>query len=208
MNQIRQQPVAMRIGGFGGIEGLSRYLREQNITHVVDATHPFADQMSRHAIAACADCNIPLLALSRPPWQPQSGDRWHHVADLAAAVSYLDQEQRRVMLAIGRMYLPLFYAHPQHHYLLRLVDPPEAPLDFPSHQAIISRGPFSLAGDKQLLQDHKIDLIISKNAGGTGAYAKIEAARDLGIEVVMIDRPELPERAEVHSPEDVLDWLA
>lgn len=204
----RAQPVPVRVGGFGGVEGLAAYLREHGITHLVDATHPFAAQMSAHAVAACAAAGVPLVALTRPAWEPGPGDLWTRVPDIAGAVAALAGPPRRVMLAIGRMHLAAFAAQPQHAYLLRLVDPPEAPLPLPRHHVVVDRGPFTKAGDRALMEDHRTDLVVAKNAGGSGARAKIDAARALGLEAVMIDRPLLPARAEVTSPEAVLDWLA
>lgn len=204
----REQPVPVRVGGFGGVEGLSAYLREHGITHLMDATHPFAAQMSAHAVAACAAAGVPLVALTRPAWEPGPGDRWTRVPDIGGAVAALAGPPRRLMLAIGRMHLAAFAAQPQHVYLLRLVDPPETPLPMPRHHVVVDRGPFTEEGDRALMLEHGIDLVVAKNAGGSGARAKIDAARALRLPVVMIDRPVLPARAEVASPEAVLDWLA
>ncbi len=203
----RRQPLPQRVGGFGGVEGLADWLRAAAVTHVVDATHPFAAQMSRNAVAACAATGIPLIALSRPPWEPVAGDRWTRVPDIAGAVAALDRPARRVMLAVGRMHLADFAPNPQHHYLLRLVDPPAGPLPFPQAEVIVDRGPFDACADRALMERHGTELVVSKNAGGTGAYAKIAAARALGLPVVMIDRPPLPARAEAHDVAAVLDWL-
>ncbi|MHA6263856.1 cobalt-precorrin-6A reductase [Arenibacterium sp. CAU 1754] len=204
----KRQPLPTRIGGFGGADGLAEYLRENRITHVVDATHPFAAQMSRNAVEACAACNIPLVALTRAPWVAQPGDRWTTVPDIPAAVAALDGAKRRVMLAIGRMHLDQFATAPDHFYLLRLVDPTEGKLPFADFHTVISRGPFTVADDTALMAKHKIDLLVAKNAGGIGARAKIDAARALNIPVLMIDRPALPQRNELHSVADVLDWIA
>lgn len=202
----RRQPLPQRVGGFGGVDGLVTYLKDHQITHVVDATHPFAAQMSRNAVAACAAANVPLIALTRAPWAAQDGDNWTHVPDIEGAVAALERPAARVMLAVGRMHLPEFAPNPQHFYLLRLVDPPQTPPPFPDHHAIVDRGPFSIEADLDLMRDHRIDLVVSKNAGGTGAYAKIVAARQMGLPVIMIDRPALPPRHEAHSVDAVLDW--
>ncbi|GGH32915.1 precorrin-6A reductase [Cribrihabitans marinus] len=203
----RPQPVPTRSGGFGGVAGLVRYLRDAQVTHVVDATHPFAARMSRNAHAACAETGVPLVALTRPPWTEGSGDRWTHVPDIDAAVAALSGPVRRVFLAVGRVHLDAFAAQPQHHYLLRLVDDPDAP-PLPDCTVIVDRGPFDLAQDTALLRAHRIDLVVSKNSGGSGARSKIDAARALDLPVLIIDRPELPERTELHEPERILDWLA
>lgn len=201
-------PLPRRIGGFGGVDGLAEYLTRQRISHVIDATHPFAAQISANAVAACRHVGLPLVALNRPAWQAGDGDRWTKVADMAAGVAALDRPPLRVMLALGRMHLADFAVHPHHFYLLRLVDAPDAPLPFPHHHAVIARGPFTTKGDIALLREHRIDLIVAKNAGGTGAVAKIHAARALGLPIVMIDRPALPDRVEVPDIAGLARWLA
>lgn len=203
----RPQPVPVRIGGFGGVTGLATYLRDRAITHLIDATHPFAATMSAHAIAAAREVGVPLVALSRPAWQPIAGDRWSRVPDIDSAVSALAGPARRVMLALGRMHVDAFAAQPQHHYLLRFVDAPDQPPALPRHTLIVDHGPFTSEGDRALMQAHAIDLVVCKNAGGIGAEAKLIAARELGVPVLMIDRPALPDRMEVYRPEDVLAWL-
>ncbi|KTR82022.1 cobalt-precorrin-6X reductase [Novosphingobium barchaimii] len=201
------QPVPMRVGGFGGATGLAQALRDQGFTHLVDATHPFAATISANAIAASAEAGVPLLALTRPAWQAQPGDRWSHVSDLAGAVDALAGPPRRVFLALGRMHVGAFALQPQHHYVLRFVDKPETPPPLPHHGLIVDRGPFSVAGDRALLQEHGVDWVVCKNAGGGGAEAKLIAARELGVPVLMITRPPIAPRHEVHDPAAVLDWL-
>ncbi|MGB7243826.1 MAG: cobalt-precorrin-6A reductase [Sulfitobacter sp.] len=203
----KRQPLPQRIGGFGGVDGLVWYLGRHNITHVVDATHPFAAGMSRNAGVACAQANVPLIALTRAPWAAQVGDSWNHVPDIAGAVAALNRPACRVMLAVGRMHLEAFTPNPQHFYLLRLVDAPKSALNFPDHHFLVSRGPFTFEDDLALMQRHRIDLVVSKNSGGTGAYAKIAAARQLRLPVVMIDRPDVPARAQANSAADVMAWL-
>jgi precorrin-6A/cobalt-precorrin-6A reductase len=202
-------PLALpqRVGGFGGAEGLVCHIRAHRITHVIDATHPFAAKISANAVQACAATNTPLVALTRAPWKQQPGDDWAHVPDIPAAVAALCGRAERIFLALGRMNLAGFAAQPQHFYLLRLIDPPEAPLPLPHHHALIARGPFAEPGDRALLQAHGITRIVSKNAGGTGAVAKISAARSLGLPVLMIDRPAIPPRDEATSVAQVLNWL-
>ncbi|MEP3640118.1 MAG: cobalt-precorrin-6A reductase [Paracoccaceae bacterium] len=202
-----RQPLPQRVGGFGGVDGLAEYLRVNGISHVIDATHPFAAQMSMNAIGACAQVNIPLIALTRMPWQAQAGDQWTNVSDMAAAVEALNGTPKRVLLAVGRMHLAEFAPNPQHFYLLRLVDPPAFEVPFSRHAIVVDRGPFSIDADLDLMKAHDIDLVVSKNSGGVGAYAKIAAARALGLPVVMIDRPSIPWRLEAHSVDAVMDWL-
>lgn len=203
-----RQPLPQRVGGFGGVAGLAEYLKAHAITHVVDATHPFAAQMSANAVAACRAAGVPLIALTRAPWVAQAGDDWHRVPDIAGAVAALDRPRARVMLAVGRMHLAEFAPNPQHVYLLRLVDPPQGALPFPDCHVAVDRGPFTVEGDLALMRGHRIELVVSKNSGGTGASAKLAAARGLGLPVLMIDRPALPPRREAHDVEEVLDWLA
>lgn len=201
------QPLPVRVGGFGGVEGLADYLRAEGITQLIDATHPFAARMSRNAVEAAAASGIPLIALEREPWQAGEGDRWTHAADLQGAVVALGDFPRRVFLAIGRQTLEAFAVAPQHHYLLRLVDPPTDPLPLPRAEAVIARGPFTVAGDRALLRDHRIEVIVAKNAGGAGAEAKLGAARELGLPVILIDRPVIPDRPVARTVAEVMAWL-
>lgn len=203
----RGQPLPVRIGGFGGVSGLIDYLRAQDVTHLVDATHPFAATMSAHAVEAARATGVAHAALTRAPWVAVTGDRWSHVADIPGAVEALDGPVSRVMLALGRMHVDAFAARPQHHYLLRFVDAPDAPPALPDHRLVVDRGPFTVEGDSRLMQEHRIDLIVAKNSGGEGAAAKLAAARALGLPVLMIDRPAMPDRITFHRPEEALDWI-
>lgn len=204
----RAQPLPTRVGGFGGAAGLAAYLRAGGFTHVIDATHPFAATMSRNAIAACAATATPLIALQRAPWTAQPRDRWTVVADIAAAAQALDRPAERVFLAIGRQNLAAFADRPQHRYLLRFVDPPQAPPPLADACVVVSRGPFTEAGDCALMRAHGVTRVVAKNAGGTGARAKIDAARALGLPVVMIDRPAIAPRPRADSVAAVMAWLA
>lgn len=207
----RASPLPTRVGGFGGVEGLMQYLQEQRITQVIDATHPFAAQMSRNAIGACAALGIPLLAMERPAWQARPGDQWLQVPDMAAAAQALAPAMQRVFLAIGRKQLAAFAPRAAyHHFVLRVIDQTDEPLPLPasSYELLIARGPFALADERALLQRHGIDTIVSKNAGGADTYAKIEAARELRLPVVMVDRPQLPARQRCETPQQAMAWLA
>jgi precorrin-6A/cobalt-precorrin-6A reductase len=200
------QPIATRSGGFGGIEGLVRYLEDHRIEAVIDATHPFADQMSAHAVAACTQVHLALASLTRPPWERVEGDRWQIERNTDAAAVALGMEPRRVFLSLGRQDLPVFASASQHHYLARVIEPPAGSL--PSDLQIVqARGPFDKAAELRLLRDQKIDVMVSKNAGGTATYAKIEAARELGLPVIMIARPSKPTGHVVGSPQQALAWL-
>lgn len=200
------QALPLRIGGFGGVAGLVDYLRAEGITHIVDATHPFAAQMSAHAVDAARQTGLPLIALERQPWRATEGDRWTHVPDMESAARALPATPARVFLAIGKLHLDVFAARPEHHYLLRLVDPAET-LPLPDAQAVIARGPFTLEGDLDLMRTHRITHIVAKNAGGVGARAKLDAARELGLPVILIDRPAVPHRPSVETVAEVLAWL-
>lgn len=199
------QPLPTRIGGFGGVDGLISYLRAEKIDAVVDATHPFAAQMSHNAIEACARAGVPLIGLQRPVWRAGEGDLWTHVDDIDSAIAALPDQPARVFLAIGKQNLAGFAARP-HHYLLRLVDAPSAP-PLPDCTVVLARGPFDAAQDLALLQAHRISHIVAKNAGGAGAEAKLIAARSLSLPVILIDRPKLPARRVLAEVADVMAWL-
>ena len=187
------QPVPVRTGGFGGAEGLARYLAQEHIRLLIDATHPYAAQISRNAAGAAKLANVPILALRRPPWLPVAGDRWTEVASLGEAAERLGNAPHRVFLALGRQDVRVFSTAPQHFYLIRSVDPIEPPLDVPHATYLTARGPFDEESERALLQSYGIDAIVAKNSGGDATYAKIVAARALGIEVIVIRRPELPD---------------
>jgi precorrin-6A/cobalt-precorrin-6A reductase len=206
--QPMAQSLATRIGGFGGIDGLARYIESEGVRAVVDATHPFADQISANAVAACTRTGTPLASLLRAPWIPQAGDRWHIVADTDEAAGAIGRTLQRVFLSLGRQELHAFAAAPQHRYVARVIDMPEWPNLPPNMKIIQARGPFDVSAERALLTDERIDVIVSKNAGGAATYAKIEAARDLGLLVIMIARPRKPAGHAVSSAEETIAWLA
>ncbi|MBS7813704.1 cobalt-precorrin-6A reductase [Roseococcus pinisoli] len=200
-------PVPVRMGGFGGVEGLVAHLREAGIRVLIDATHPYAATMSRHAAEAAARLGLPFLALRRPPWQRAPGDNWTEVADARGALAALGTAPRRVFLALGRQELAPFVEAPQHDYLIRSVDPIEPPLAVPHARYILARGPFPEAAEHALLRDARIEAIICKNSGGSATYGKIVAARALGIEVLLLRRPPLPPAPEVATAAEAMAWL-
>jgi precorrin-6A/cobalt-precorrin-6A reductase len=200
-------PVPVRVGGFGGAQGLADFIGEEKITHVIDATHPFAAEMSRNAVEACAIASVPLIALERAPWEKTPGDRWIDVDDIDGAVAALPAARAHVFLAIGRQHLAPFAARPQHAYTLRFVDAPTGTLPLPDANVTVSRGPFTLEDDRELMRSRGIEWLVARNSGGTGARAKIDAARELGLPVIMIARPSLPERKRAESIDEVLAWL-
>lgn len=206
-NAPMAQPVPTRVGGFGGVAGLCSYLKDNAITHVIDATHPFAAQMSANAHIACGAQALPLIRLERPPWQAQCGDIWNSVPSLEAACAALPKTPASVFLAIGRLHITQFATKPQHHYLLRLVDAPEIPLPLPNVSLVIARGPFDTTADMDLMQTHKVTHVVAKNAGGSGAVAKIKAARKLGLNMIVVERPILPKSPVAPDIETVMRWL-
>ncbi|TIL73594.1 MAG: cobalt-precorrin-6A reductase [Mesorhizobium sp.] len=193
--------VPTRVGGFGGADGLAAYLRKTRIEVLVDATHPYAAKISANAAAAADEAGVPIVALRRPGWDPAEGDRWTLVDSVAGAVTALAAAPRRVFLALGRQEVAAFEAAPQHHYLIRSVDPVEPRLAVPAAAYLLARGPFREADERALLLEHRIDVVVSKNSGGEATYGKIAAARALGIEVVMIRRPTLPDVASAETVE-------
>jgi precorrin-6A/cobalt-precorrin-6A reductase len=205
--QPAPQPVPVRTGGFGGPEGLAHYLRDQRIEVLIDATHPYAAVISANATRAAKAAAVPLLALRRPPWPKVDGDHWIEVDSVKDAVTALGRAPRRVFLALGRKELQPFTAAPQHIYLIRSVDPVEPPLGVPRADYIVARGPFSEAEDRTVLERHAIETIVAKNSGGNATYGKIAAARALGLPVVMLRRPDLPEVESVATVDDALAWL-
>ncbi len=202
------QAVPTRTGGFGGINGLVHFLEEERIDATVDATHPYAAQMSAHAVTACREAGVALASFTRAPWTAQPGDLWRHVPDSNHAAAALGPEPRRVFLTIGRQELPAFAAAPQHHYLARLIEAPDGKRLPPDLTLIAARGPFDVAAETALMRDERIDVVVSKNAGGEATYAKITAARALGLPVIMIARPDKPAGEVVHSTGEALQWLA
>lgn len=186
------QGVPVRSGGFGGAEGLAVYLRETGIDLLIDATHPYAARISANAAQAAWQTGIPMLALRRPGWEPVKDDRWTLVDTVGDGVLALGPTPRRVFLAIGRQEAGAFEAAPQHHYLIRSVDPVEPKLAVPDAAYLLARGPFREANERALLEENRIDVVVSKNSGGEATYGKIAAARALGIEVILVRRPILP----------------
>ncbi|MFE2415528.1 cobalt-precorrin-6A reductase [Streptomyces hokutonensis] len=182
----------VRIGGFGGAEGLAEWLREQRVDAVVDATHPFAESITANAARAAKDTGLPLVVLRRPGWRPLPGDRWHLVASLPEAADLLPRLGRRILLTTGRLGLAAFAHLPQLHFVVRSVEPPEPPMP-PDVEVLLARGPFTLADETALLREHRIDVLVTKDSGGAATSAKLTAAREAGLPVVVVRRPPLPE---------------
>ena len=199
-----RQAVPVRVGGFGGPDGLADYLKRERIDMLIDATHPYATVISANAVAAARTANVCLITLQRQPWTPIAGDRWTDVSDVAAAVETLGKPARHVFVTLGRNELAPLQSAPQHFYLIRSVDPVEPPLALPHTHYVTARGQFAEADERGLMAAHRIDIIIAKNSGGTATYGKIEAARALGMTVIMLRRPPVPQGPAVRSVDEAL----
>jgi len=190
------------------VAGLAAHLREARVRAVVDATHPFAAQMSRNAAEACRIAAVPLVALVRPQWTPCPGDRWTDVADMASAVAALGEAPRRVFLTVGRLELSAFAAAPQHAYLVRTIDPVGDIATPPNLVEIRHRPPFDEAAERALMENERIDVLVTKNSGAAATAPKLAAARVLGLPVVVVARPPRPEGVKaVATPDEALAWL-
>ncbi len=201
------QGVPVRSGGFGGAAGLADYLVKEHIAALIDATHPFARAISENATAAARKTGVPFVVLRRSPWVAVAGDCWTEVGDVGEAVRALGQESRRVFVALGRNELAPFVEAPQHHYLVRSVEPVDPPLAVPCATYVTGRGPFSETDDRALMAAHRIDAVVAKNSGGEATYGKIAAARALGIEAVMLRRPAALDAPAVETIDEALAWL-
>ncbi len=199
--------IPARRGGFGGVDGLLAYLLAQEVAALIDATHPFAAQISRNAGAAAVRAGVPLLTVLRPPWAPCPGDRWTEVADMTAAAQALGTAPRRVFLTVGQQELAPFALAPWHSYLIRSVEPPDPALLPPQSRTITARGPFREDEELRLLQREGIEVLVTKNSGGAATAPKLAAARALGIGVVMVARPASPTGATVPDAAGALAWL-
>jgi precorrin-6A/cobalt-precorrin-6A reductase len=197
----------VRIGGFGGPDGLSSYLAKERIDLVIDATHPFASRISRNAELACNATQVPLIAFERPPWKPHDNDRWISAPNVQSAALLINDKHKRIFLSIGRQELGAFSDCNDAWFLIRSIDEPTVRLPANS-KLILQRGPFDLNGERKLLRDQSINIIVSKNSGGTATYAKIEAARQLAIPIVMIDRPPKHNTPTLDQVDDLLGRLS
>jgi precorrin-6A/cobalt-precorrin-6A reductase len=204
-----QQPIApagqVRSGGFGGEAGLRDYLERESIDVLIDATHPFAQQISGHGARAAATQGIPYLRLERPAWSMETGDRWLLVQNHEEAAGLLARLAVRIFLTIGRQELKNYAHLSDLWFLMRSIDPPDSPM--PPGELILARGPFSVAAERELLLQHQIGAIVSKNSGGAATYAKIVAGRELGLPIVMIDRPQSLASDRASQIPEALQWL-
>ena len=199
----RLPPGEVRVGGFGGAAGLARYLRAESIALVVDATHPFAATISRNAAQACRDTGTPRLQLQRPAWERVSGDRWLDVPDIAGAAVALPGLGRTIFLAVGRQELGAFAPTEGLRLIARMVEAP----DVSGFEVVLARGPFALADELAFFTEAGIEAVVSKNSGGDATYAKIAAARRIGLPVVMIARPPAEAGERAAGVGEALSWI-
>ena len=179
-----------RTGGFGGDTGLAEFLRAEGITAVVDATHPFAAAITARAARVAGQAGVPLLVLRRPEWETDPS--WDPAGNIRAAAGAVRAwPGKSVFLSTGRRDLGAFAADDRHRFLARTIDPPEGPLP-PRITLIRDRGPYTVAGETALMREHQVGLLVTRNSGGPMTAAKLQAARDLGVRVVMVQRPPLP----------------
>jgi len=197
----------VRQGGFGGASGLQEYLKAETFDAVIDATHPYAAQIAQNAAEACAAVNLPRLKFLRPPWTPQIGEKWEAVADVPAAVTALAGEEKRVFLTIGVKEMAAFEQADGAPFLVRYIHAPKASAPLPEAEVIVDRGPYTVDGERELMAKHRVGVLVSKNSGGDGASAKLIAARELGVRVIMIDRPALPAGEVIGRQADALAWI-
>jgi len=202
-------PIAgeIRIGGFGGPAGLAEYLLEHQVDRLIDATHPFAAEISRTARLGADRAGVPRLVVLRPPWRPHPLDRWIEVDSIEAAALLVGRVGRHAWLTVGAGSLAAFESVSGVDFIVRLIDQPRHRLPLAAHEVVLGRGPFTLAGERQLLQHHEIDVLVCKASGGAATEAKLIAARELGLPVIMVRRPPREPGPAVDTIEAALDWL-
>ena len=203
-------PIAgqIRIGGFGGAAGLAAYLIDHQVDRLIDATHPFAARISQSARLAAERTGVPRLLLLRPPWRRHPLDRWIEVESITAAATLVGRLGKRAWLTVGTGALPAFAQASGTHFLVRLIDPPTGSLPLADYELLLGRGPFGIAEERRLLVNHRIDVVVCKASGGTGTEAKLIAAREMGLPVIMVRRPPREPGMVVETVEAALNWLA
>lgn len=200
-------PGKVRSGGFGGAGALADYLKDQKIAAVIDATHPFAAQISANAVIACEIAGVPRLILSRPCWSSQPGDNWVNFDTVEAAAEALSGLGRRAFLTVGVQELSAFAALADVWFLVRLIDTPTTRLPLIDYQIVTGRGPFFVDGERALMEAHQIDVLVTKASGGDATAAKLAAARYLGLTVLMVRRPPPQEGPAVDDVSTAIDWI-
>ncbi|WP_259781343.1 cobalt-precorrin-6A reductase [Aestuariispira ectoiniformans] len=196
-----------REGGFGGVDGLCRFLEQESVVAVLDATHPFAEGMTRNAVEACGKTGTPLLRLERAPWTETPDDIWHHVPSLADAASHLSGFGGRALLTVGSKDLLAFRDVQGPTIIARMTEPPEKGIMPQNFKILLERGPFDLPHERALMSRLKIDLLVTKNSGGDAVAAKLDAARELRIPVLIVDRSAVPATETTTSLEDTVEWV-
>jgi len=205
-----------RTGGFGGLTGLKNFLVKEEISLLLDATHPFAENMSKNALLASSDLGLPFLVLNRPPWVKHSKDQWIEVSSVENAVKYLKNVEKKtgslfstgsIFLTTGNKELWLFQNSLNYHFLVRTVEEPELVSEWPQATFLKDRGPYTLENEIKLLKKHKISMLVAKNSGGISTYAKIEAARHMKIPVLMVRRPEMITAKSCQTVNEAVDWV-
>lgn len=203
----RALPGHVRTGGFGGAGGLAQFLTANRVSVLVDATHPFAAEISANAAAASAVSGVPRLVLGRPEWVPRADDNWHFFDTCAAAAFALPRFGRRAFLTIGAQEIEAFAPLADMWFLVRLIERPTTPLALCDYKVVAGRGPFSEDQERKLMTERRIDVLVSKASGGAATAAKLDAARQLGLPVVMIRRPPAPEGPTVYDVGAAVDWV-
>jgi precorrin-6A/cobalt-precorrin-6A reductase len=201
-----EQPVPVRVGGFGGAKGLAFYLRDECIAAMIDATHPFAVRIKSNATLAAAVEGIPRVAVLRPAWEPDPADQWRCVPNMERAFEAIGSRPQHVLLTVGQKELAPF--RPPHRYLIRSVDAPDLSAFEAEARVITARGPFDEPAELALMRDNAIGVLVTKNSGGAATAAKLAAARKLGLPVVMVARPAPPTGETVQTAAQAVEWLA
>ncbi len=200
------QVLPTRIGGFGGADGFRSYLEAEQISAVLDATHPFACQITARTAQVCADQDLPYLQFLRPQWQPEPGDHWINITRESEAADHMPHGAV-VFLGTGRQTLSRFANLEGREVICRQIDPPEQPFPFAGGRFLVGRPPFSVADEVALFVRLGVDFLVVKNAGGAPSRTKLNAARQLGIPVLMIARPPQGDWPIVNSVDDALAWV-
>lgn len=197
----------IRSGGFGGGEGLQKYLADAGIDAVIDASHPFAAEIAANAAAACRGAGVPRLKYLRPPWRPAPGDNWIEVSSTGAAAACLADHPGTAFLTIGGRQLSAFADLENCRFVVRYIHAPKDGVPLDNCEVVIDRGPFGIKEETALMRAHQVDVLVSKNSGGDAAAAKLGAARALAIPVIMIARPPPPDGEIAESDADAIAWL-
>lgn len=199
-------PIPTRTGGFGGEDGFRAYLKKQNIRAVLDATHPFAEQITNRTARICAELDLPYAQLVRAPWFAETGDDWTMIDAPEDAAAHIP-DNAVVFLATGRQTLMQYANLEGRRVLCRLIDPPTAPFPFEGGEFVLGRPPFSPRSEAQLFKALGVTHIVVKNAGGDGGRAKLDAARALKIPVLLLKRPEMPSATPLSNVQEAVAWV-